>query len=239
MVRIYPNNLTWMNADSMRWLRYLHEIGDYEVSQRVVNTAMNSCDDKTSLLYAQLLSITGSRFYDLNRLTECRDMWTAALKIRKDRLDHDDPLIAAILHNLGNLETASGNLEESRDAFDRATLIWKEGGDETASELALTYLCLGRLHMLRGALGKAEDMVRLSEGIFVRKLGKDKGVMAHVHLGYGNIHYYKKHWDLAFRSYKQCYEIAVAETPIHPITASAYYSMGCVEFELKHLDVAR
>jgi hypothetical protein len=32
--------------------------------------------------------------------------------------------------------------------------------------------------------------------------------------------------------------IASAELPIHPITAAAYYSLGCVEFEIGNIDPA-
>ncbi|CAM6001909.1 unnamed protein product, partial [Sphagnum balticum] len=59
-----------------------------------------------------------------------------------------------------------------------------------------------------------------------------------IHYAYGNIEYEKKNWHAALLAYKTCLKIALAKTPIHPITASAYYSLGCVEFELKHNDVA-
>ena len=71
-------------------------------------------------------------------------------------------------HNLGNLETASGNLAESSDYFERATLIWVNGGDATAFQLALTYLCVGRMHMLKAKFREAEKYMTRSESIFVR-----------------------------------------------------------------------
>ena len=76
--------------------------------------------------------------------------------------------VAGVYNNLGNLETASGNLAESSDYFERATLIWVAGGDATASHLALTYLCMGRMHMLRGNFHEAEKNTTLSESMFVR-----------------------------------------------------------------------
>jgi tetratricopeptide (TPR) repeat protein len=102
--------------------RYLYENGEYDVSKRVLDTAASACDDRTSLLYAQILITSGSRFYDLNRLRECRAVWEVVLKIRQEKLSHDSPSIAAIYNNLGNLETASGNLEESQDYFERASM---------------------------------------------------------------------------------------------------------------------
>jgi tetratricopeptide (TPR) repeat protein len=76
--------------------------------------------------------------------------------------------VAAIYNNLGNLETASGNLTDSRDYFDRAILIWMSGGDTTATHLALTYLSMGRMHMLRGQLDQAQTMIKKAEALFVR-----------------------------------------------------------------------
>jgi hypothetical protein len=80
--------------------RYLYEIGDYEVSGRVVETARHACEDKTSLLYAYLLDTAGSRFYDLNRLSDCRLAWETVLKIRKERLSHDDPVSKCLRFSL-------------------------------------------------------------------------------------------------------------------------------------------
>ena len=57
----------------------------------MLETAIAACDDKTSLLYSELVTTAGSRFYDLNKLSDCRDRWETALTIRKDRLPHDDP----------------------------------------------------------------------------------------------------------------------------------------------------
>ena len=86
--------------------------------------------------------------------------------------------VGAIYHNLGNLETATGNLEDSTDYYDQATDIWIKGGDTTASQLALTYLCVGRVFVLQNKLTEARDMVARSEALFVRVLGADRGFTA-------------------------------------------------------------
>lgn len=60
-----------------------------------------------------------------------------------------------------------------------------------------------------------------------------------VHYAYGNIDFAQKRWASAKRSYDTCLRIALANAPIHPITAAAYYSLGCVSFELKNHDNAK
>jgi TolA-binding protein len=60
-----------------------------------------------------------------------------------------------------------------------------------------------------------------------------------VHYLYGNIEFAQKKWRQAKRCYDDSLRIGLASAPIHPITAAAYYSLGCVEFEMKHHDNAR
>jgi predicted negative regulator of RcsB-dependent stress response len=86
--------------------------------------------------------------------------------------------VASIYSNLGNLELATGNAEDASDYFDRSVKLWMEGGDESASNLALTYLNIARLQKLQGKLDAAMRTVMLSESLFVRTIGQDKGFMA-------------------------------------------------------------
>lgn len=71
--------------------RYLHELGDYEVSGQALETAVSACENRDSLLYAELRSTAGSRFYDINKLGLCRKAWDEALAIRKSFLPQDSP----------------------------------------------------------------------------------------------------------------------------------------------------
>jgi hypothetical protein len=45
--------------------------------------------------------------------------------------------------------------------------------------------------------------------------------------------------QLAWRSYDECLKIGLATMPLHPITAAAYYSLGCVEFARRNNDPAK
>ena len=86
--------------------------------------------------------------------------------------------MASIYSNLGNVELATGNAEDASDYFDRSVKLWMEGGDTTAFNLALTYLNVGRLQKLRGQLDAAMRTTMLSESLFARTMGTDKGFMA-------------------------------------------------------------
>ncbi|KAH8602769.1 hypothetical protein B0O99DRAFT_587847 [Bisporella sp. PMI_857] len=220
---------------------YLYEVGDCEGSRRLVDTAIMACEDKTTLQYAQLRDIEGSCFFDLNRLSECRDSWEAVLRIRMERLPSDHARVGTIHNNLGNLETASGDFAVAEEHYKRASLIWQNGQDETAYQLALTYLCLGRMHILQRELDEADRIVARAEILFIRLLGGDKGLMSHVHLCQGKIHFLRgrQHWSLARRSYDSCLAIGLQEFPIHPLTGAAYYAIACLEFAQGHADAAK
>jgi hypothetical protein len=86
-------------------------------------------------------------------------------------------IVAASYNNMGNLELAQGNAEAAIDYFNRATHVWVDGGAATASRLALTYLCIGRVRMLQRNLTAAMEMTARSEDLFTRTVGKDKGFM--------------------------------------------------------------
>jgi hypothetical protein len=63
--------------------------------------------------------------------------------------------------------------------------------------------------------------------------------LSSVQYAYGNLELIQKRYDQAYRAYEACLKIALSETPIHPIVAAAYYSLGCVEFEMNHPEPAK
>jgi tetratricopeptide (TPR) repeat protein len=124
------------------------------------------------------MNLSGSVSFEFNLLSDCHNAWDIALHIRVEKLPHNDPEVASIYHNMGNLEIARGNLQESRNYFDRAISIWVDGGDASARNLAFTYLCFGRAYMLLGNLAEAMNVTQLAEALFFRTTGGDKRFMA-------------------------------------------------------------
>lgn len=74
-----------------KYSRYIYELGDFDVSKKVVEIAILACENKDSLLYAELRSTAGSLFYDLNQLDNCRQAWDEALRIRESKLPQNSP----------------------------------------------------------------------------------------------------------------------------------------------------
>jgi hypothetical protein len=61
--------------------------------------------------------ISGNIAYDLNRLTECRNAWDITMRIRLNKLAHDDPagklsLAALVSQNTPNLNSSCFDLQQ-------------------------------------------------------------------------------------------------------------------------------
>lgn len=62
--------------------------------------------------------------------------------------------------------------------FERAVDIRLKQGDTAANQLALLYLCIGRVYALQDNYKEARAMFSKSEALFVRTLGPEKHFMA-------------------------------------------------------------
>lgn len=81
---------------------------------------------------------------------------------------------------MGNVESASENLDEAMTYFNRAVEIREGIGDDAASQLALTYLCIARVYYLQEDFEEASAKLAQSEALFVRTDGSNTQFMAHV-----------------------------------------------------------
>jgi tetratricopeptide (TPR) repeat protein len=87
-------------------------------------------------------------------------------------------IVAASTHNMGNLEAATGDFEKAMGYFKRAVEIRLAQGETAANQLALLYLCIGRVHTQLEDFDKALKMFSQAESLFVRQLGAEKHYMA-------------------------------------------------------------
>ncbi|KAG4437548.1 hypothetical protein IFR05_006982 [Cadophora sp. M221] len=209
---------------------YLFELGDYDTCEQIIGTALAACSDKKSLLYSGLRGTQGGLFFDLNLLSKCREAWEETLEIREDILSHDDPHVAGMLSNLGNLELAVGNVEAALRYYGRALQVWINSSEESAQPLAKTYLSLGRAHMYQGNLDEALKCTSSAETLAARTMGKGVGFMANVYYAYGDIHLRRDDLNSAMKAYQKCLTIGLTNMPVHPIIAATWYSLACVNF---------
>ncbi|XMA10956.1 hypothetical protein WAI453_003747 [Rhynchosporium graminicola] len=115
---------------------------------------------------------------------------------------------------MSNLEHTEGNTDEAMRYTKRAISIRLErgadGGDTAAFLLAISYLCVSRVHFLLVCI------THTGTSTLLKSTGREQ---------------------------KQAYEarlkISLASFPIHPITAAAYYSLGCTEEKKGNMNNAK
>lgn len=83
---------------------------------------------------------------------------------------------------MGNLESASNNFDEAMDYFNRSIAIRVNdvnNKDDTAAVLlAVSYLCVSRVHFLKEEYEPSLNMVAQSEALFFRTSGANAQFMA-------------------------------------------------------------
>jgi hypothetical protein len=57
---------------------------------RVAGTARQSCEDKESLIYANICSVSGNAYYELNKLDLCRQQWETFLRLQEELLQDNE-----------------------------------------------------------------------------------------------------------------------------------------------------
>jgi hypothetical protein len=66
------------------------EISDQYTCGRIVTSGLAACEDKSSLLYSDLLNIAGRLYHEQNQLAKCRKCWEETLRIRREHLPSDN-----------------------------------------------------------------------------------------------------------------------------------------------------
>jgi tetratricopeptide (TPR) repeat protein len=213
---------------------YLFEIADYDECLNIIRTARAACEDPTSLDFAHLLNTEGTTYFEQNKLRLSRDACEAARRIREEKLNSDSAEMAIVLGNLGNIESAQGNLEEALELLTQAARIRERIGDEAAVMLALNYLQIGRVYFLKGEYTRAYIEYQRCEGVFLKKAGRNGWFLADLYYAYGNLEFAQRDYSQAGRSFERARRVCMDYNPLHPLTAAVYYKIACTEFEQDH-----
>jgi tetratricopeptide (TPR) repeat protein len=220
-----------MKAPANNYFRYLFEISDYDECLNIIQIACTASSDHTSKTYAHLLNTRATAYYELNRLGLSRQAIETALSIRQQILPENHLEIAISLANLGNVEAAEGNLDGALVLFKQVAAICEHIGDPAATMLGLNYLQLGRVFFQKGDYKEAYELYQRSEGIFNKRVGRDRNYTANLHHAYGDLEFAKGNYVGAARAYELCRRISMDYNPLHPLTSAACYKLACAEFE--------
>ena len=214
--------------------RYLYEIADYDECLNLVAVARNAIFDKNSRLYAHVTNTEGAAYYEMNHLGPARAAFEICLEIRQKVLKPGHAEIALVLGNLGNVESADGNNTLALEYLEKAADMRSKLGDDVAVYLALTYMQIGRTYILQNRDTDAYQLLQKSEALLNRKSWRNKLFLGHIHYEFGNLELKQGLLEQASASFEKARNFARTQGPLLPLTASANYKLGVVEFAMGH-----
>jgi tetratricopeptide (TPR) repeat protein len=123
----------------------------------MVNAAIQSFQDQTTLAFASAIDLSGLIDLDMNKPEEALVPFSRALEIRKQRLGSKDPLIASSLNNIALSYTEMGKLDEACATHEEAIRIRLENQSD---RIGNSYSNMSSLLLRMGKPDEAEEMLK-------------------------------------------------------------------------------
>jgi tetratricopeptide (TPR) repeat protein len=157
---------------------YLYETGQHYECIELLDFAGKIALDKESLTYATLCQAYACTYFELNDLPKCRKWNEACLEIRQKKLTQDDPDVANVHANFGNLLTAEGRLDDAISELFIASEPLREDVADDQLYIGLRLMSTGRAQFARGSQGdqgavetdyeKAEQNYKKADEMYLR-----------------------------------------------------------------------
>ncbi|TRX96272.1 hypothetical protein FHL15_002996 [Xylaria flabelliformis] len=138
------------------WERYLYEREAYDIARGLVDAAVGTFEDKSTLAYASAIDLAGLIDLDLCQPARALKPFTEALEIRKSRLGADDAFIAFSLNNIALAYTEMGKLDEAYSIHQQAIDIRLR---TSSDRIGNSYSNMASLLLKMGKPDEAEEML--------------------------------------------------------------------------------
>lgn len=136
--------------------RYLYEREMYIIARDMVEQAILTFEDKTSLEYASAIDLGGLIDLDLAQAPKALGPFIRALEIRKAKLGPEDSFVAYSLNNIALAYTEMGELEAAYETHQQAIdLRLKANSDRIGN----SYSNMSSLLLRMGRPNEAEKML--------------------------------------------------------------------------------
>jgi len=103
--------------------RYLYERECYDIAKSLINAALETFEDKSTLSYASAVDLSGLLDLDMNNPDKALIPFEEAYAIRKKLLEPIDGMIASSLNNIALAYTEMGELDKAYAAHEEAISI--------------------------------------------------------------------------------------------------------------------
>ncbi|KAF4445734.1 tetratricopeptide repeat-containing [Fusarium austroafricanum] len=141
------------------WARfggYLYESEIYIVAREMVEQAISTFQDKTSLEYASAIDLGGLIALDLAQPSRALEPFSRALEIRKASLGPEDPFIAYSLNNIALAYTEMGELDLAFTVHQEAIRLRLKANSD---RIGNSYSNMSSLLLRMGRPDEAEEML--------------------------------------------------------------------------------
>lgn len=137
--------------------RYLYEREMYDVARNIVDVALETFQDKTTLAFASATDLRGLIDLDMAKAEKALSSFNTALEIRKNKLGPDDPLIASSLNNIALAYTETADLDKAYFTHQKAIDIRLR---MQSDRIGNSYSNMSSLLLRMGKPDEAEEMLK-------------------------------------------------------------------------------
>jgi tetratricopeptide (TPR) repeat protein len=163
-----------LKAQSYALIRYLREISNFSECKAVLDVAFKMCQEKNSLLYANLLNTAGIIATRQNRINDGYKHHKECLQIRKALLDKDHEEVANSHNNIGNTYLSDCKYDEAIKEYLEAIRIDRLQPEAEANKiLNIRYSNIAEAHMMKYEYNEMENYLNLSQQLAIEEFGED------------------------------------------------------------------
>lgn len=136
--------------------RYLYEGEMYVIARKMVEQAVSTFEDKTTLDYASAIDLGGLVDLDMSDDANALEPFNTALDIRRARLGPEDPFIAYSLNNIALAYTEMGELDLAHSTHEAAIQLRLTAQSD---RIGNSYSNMSSLLLRMGKPDAAEEML--------------------------------------------------------------------------------
>lgn len=157
---------------------YLYEAGQHYECLELLDFASRISLDKQSPTYGTICQAYACTYFEINDLPKCRKWNEMCLELRQRELETNDPDVASVHANLGNLLTAEGRYDDAIGELFMSLEFLQEDIADDRVYIAMRLMMIGRAQFSKGLHGdqthaeseyeKAEKTFNKSDEMFLR-----------------------------------------------------------------------
>ena len=151
--------------------RYLYEREDYDVARELINVALGIFPDKSTLIFASAVDLSGLIDLDMNYPESAMVFFNTSKELRAKCCGPDDPLVASSLNNIALAYTEMFELEKAYEthtkAIDMRLRSQKDRIGNSYSNLSSLQLRMGKPDEAEETLKKCPSLVDFTDETFL------------------------------------------------------------------------